>query len=199
MAPQSGYISNFRSPNRTVIEPVDGHCFQSDPCELLAGVHGGHPVRTRLELAKGARNFRMRRHPAANRADSPTLGRLTGSNVLRRPPEAFSERLRITGQSQYARSRRRSSKRRVCGAAETAMRAHLQGTAFGGEGSGCWTEEHYLRGLYRTMREGNPLLFALLWWTRRAPPAARQHLVRALGAPNHIWRRPWFETLTFFS
>ena len=67
------------------------------------------------------------------------------------------------------------------------------------EGSGCWTEEHYVRGLYRTVREGNPLAFALLLWTRRAPPAARQHCVRALGAPNHIWRRPWFETLTFFS
>lgn len=65
MAPQSGHVSNFCSPNRTVIEPVDGHCFQSDPCGLLAGVHGGHPVRTRLELAKGPRNFRMG-HPAAN-------------------------------------------------------------------------------------------------------------------------------------
>src|SRR5712692_4929226 len=73
LAPHTGHVSNFRSPNRTVIEPVDGPCFQSDPCELLAGVHGGHPVRTRLELAKGPRNFRMRRHPAANRADSPTL------------------------------------------------------------------------------------------------------------------------------
>ena len=66
LAPQSGYVSNFRSPNWTVIEPVGGHCFQSDPCELLAGVHGGHPVRTRLELAKGPRNFRLRRHAAAN-------------------------------------------------------------------------------------------------------------------------------------
>lgn len=56
-----------------MIEPVDGHCFQSDPCELLAGVHGGHPVRIRLELAKGPRNFRIRRHPAANGADSLTL------------------------------------------------------------------------------------------------------------------------------
>jgi len=53
LAPQSGYVSNFRRPNSSVIEPVDGHCFQSDPCELLAGVHGGHPVRTRLELAMG--------------------------------------------------------------------------------------------------------------------------------------------------
>src|ERR1017187_654313 len=53
LAPQSGHVSNFCCPNGTVIEPVDGHCFQSDPCELLAGVHGGHPVGTRPELAKG--------------------------------------------------------------------------------------------------------------------------------------------------
>jgi hypothetical protein len=74
LAPHTGYVSNFRSPNRTVIEPVYGHCFQSDPCELLAGVHGGRPVRTRLELAKGTRNFRMRRYPAAKREVSPTRG-----------------------------------------------------------------------------------------------------------------------------
>ena len=31
------------------------HCFESDPCELLARVHDRHPVWTRLELAEGAR------------------------------------------------------------------------------------------------------------------------------------------------
>src|ERR1039458_10155594 len=41
--------------------------FSDDPCELLAGVHGGHPVETRLELAKGPRNFRMRRNPGVIR------------------------------------------------------------------------------------------------------------------------------------
>jgi hypothetical protein len=35
-----------------MIEPGGGHRFQSDPREPLAGVHGGHPVWTRLELAK---------------------------------------------------------------------------------------------------------------------------------------------------
>jgi hypothetical protein len=43
-----------------VIEPMVAHCFESDPCELLARVHCGHPVWTRLELAKGAHgNFRV--------------------------------------------------------------------------------------------------------------------------------------------
>jgi hypothetical protein len=32
------------------------HCFESDPCELLARVHNRHPVWTRLELAKGEAN-----------------------------------------------------------------------------------------------------------------------------------------------
>jgi hypothetical protein len=40
------------------------HCFESDPCELLARVHDRHPVWTRLELAKGSQgNFRMRCDP----------------------------------------------------------------------------------------------------------------------------------------
>jgi hypothetical protein len=44
------------------------HCFEGDPCELLARVHDRHPVWTRLELAKGAQdNFRMRRHPGTTR------------------------------------------------------------------------------------------------------------------------------------
>jgi len=38
-----------------VTEPVDGDCFQSDTREPVAGVHGGHPAWTRLELAKGAK------------------------------------------------------------------------------------------------------------------------------------------------
>ena len=33
---------------------MDAYCFQNDSCELLACVHGGHPVWTLLELAKGA-------------------------------------------------------------------------------------------------------------------------------------------------
>ncbi len=39
LAPHTGHVSNFRGLNGT--------------CELLAGVHGGHPVWTRLELARG--------------------------------------------------------------------------------------------------------------------------------------------------
>ena len=62
LAPHPGHVSNFRGPVGPVIEPVDAHCFQRDPCEPLAGVHGGHPVWTRLELAKGAQdNFRIAR------------------------------------------------------------------------------------------------------------------------------------------
>ena len=56
LAPHTGHVSNSCGLNRTVIEPVDGHCFQGDPCELLAGVHGGHPVRTRLELSNSPRD-----------------------------------------------------------------------------------------------------------------------------------------------
>ena len=52
LAPHTGHISNLGSLNGSVIEPVGGHCFQSDPCELPVGVHGGHPVWTRLELAR---------------------------------------------------------------------------------------------------------------------------------------------------
>ena len=54
MAPHTGHVSNFRQPVGPVIEPVGGDCFQSDTREPLAGVHGGHPVWTRLELAEGA-------------------------------------------------------------------------------------------------------------------------------------------------
>jgi hypothetical protein len=61
LAPHTGHVSNFRRPVGSLIEPADGDCFQSDTREPLAGVHGGHPVWTRLELAKGLRNFRMRR------------------------------------------------------------------------------------------------------------------------------------------
>jgi len=55
MAPQSGHVSNFCQPVGPVIEPVDGDCFQSDRREPLAGVHGGHPGWTRLELTEEAR------------------------------------------------------------------------------------------------------------------------------------------------
>jgi hypothetical protein len=55
LAPQSGHVSNLCHPVGPVIELVDGHCFQSDPRELLARVHGGHPVWTRLELAREPR------------------------------------------------------------------------------------------------------------------------------------------------
>jgi len=54
LAPHIGHVSNFRRPVGPMIEPVNGHCFQSDPCEPLAGVHGGHPAWTRLELAREA-------------------------------------------------------------------------------------------------------------------------------------------------
>src|SRR5260370_11905127 len=65
VAPHSGQVSNFCFPVGPVIERMGGHCFQSDPCEPLAGVHGGHPGWTRLELAKGARGkFRMALKPA---------------------------------------------------------------------------------------------------------------------------------------
>ena len=56
---------------QALIEPMDGHSFQSDPCEPDGRSPSGHPVRTRLELGEGPRNFRMR-HPAANREDSPS-------------------------------------------------------------------------------------------------------------------------------
>jgi hypothetical protein len=60
LPPQSGHVSNFCHPDGPVIEPMVAHCFESDPCELLARVHCGHPVWTRLELAKGAHgNFRV--------------------------------------------------------------------------------------------------------------------------------------------
>ena len=43
-----------------MIEPIGAHCFESDPCDALARVHGRHPVWTRLELAEGAQdNFRI--------------------------------------------------------------------------------------------------------------------------------------------
>src|SRR5260370_36205203 len=67
VAPHSGQVSNFCFPVGPVIERMGGHCFQSDPCEPLAGVHGGHPGWTRLELAKGARGkFRMALKPAGH-------------------------------------------------------------------------------------------------------------------------------------
>src|SRR5208283_1032084 len=53
-APQSGHVSNFRRPVSPLIEPMVAHCFESDPCELLARVRDSHPVWTRLEPAKGA-------------------------------------------------------------------------------------------------------------------------------------------------
>ena len=54
MAPHVGHVSNLRDPLSPLIEPMVAHCFESDPCELLAHVHDRYPVWTRLELAKGA-------------------------------------------------------------------------------------------------------------------------------------------------
>ena len=60
LPPQSGHISNFCHPVSPPLEPMVAHCFESDPCELLARVHDRHPVWTRLELAKGTRDkFRV--------------------------------------------------------------------------------------------------------------------------------------------
>src|ERR1039458_9015599 len=64
VAPHSGHVSNFCRRFGAVIEPADVYCFPTDPCEPLADVHGGHPVWTRLELARGGPDsFRMRRNP----------------------------------------------------------------------------------------------------------------------------------------
>jgi len=51
LAPHAGYVSNFCHPNGPVIERMNAHCFQRDPCEPLTRVHAGHPVWIRLELA----------------------------------------------------------------------------------------------------------------------------------------------------
>jgi hypothetical protein len=82
VAPQSGRVSNFCGPIRPLIEPVDGHCFQSDPCELLARVHDRHPVWTPLELAKGAQgNFRVVRSPSGGSpANYPKRGFRLGAS-----------------------------------------------------------------------------------------------------------------------
>ena len=49
-----------------MIEPIDVHCFESDPCDVMARVHGRPPVWTRLELAEGTLdNFRIRRRRSA--------------------------------------------------------------------------------------------------------------------------------------
>ena len=58
LAPHTGHVSNFRHPVSPLIEPMVAHCFESDPCEVLARVHDRHPVWTRLELAKGTRDSR---------------------------------------------------------------------------------------------------------------------------------------------
>lgn len=43
-----------------MIEPVDAHCFGSDPDDELTRVYGRYPVWTRLELVEGAQdNFRL--------------------------------------------------------------------------------------------------------------------------------------------
>jgi hypothetical protein len=57
LAPQSGYVSNFCGSVDPRIEPADVHCFQIDSSVLPTHVHGGHPVWTRLELAKPAVAF----------------------------------------------------------------------------------------------------------------------------------------------
>ena len=57
-----------------MIEPWSPIVLRVVRAKLLTRVHGRHPSPdTRLELAKGPPNSRMRRYPAANRADSPTL------------------------------------------------------------------------------------------------------------------------------
>jgi hypothetical protein len=55
-----------------MIEPMVAHCFESDPCELLARVHGRHPVWIRLELANGAQdNFPVARDSAGTLQSVP--------------------------------------------------------------------------------------------------------------------------------
>ena len=55
-----------------MIEPVNAHCFESDPCDVLTRVYGRHPVWTRLELAEGAQdNFRIRRDRAGSEYNFP--------------------------------------------------------------------------------------------------------------------------------
>jgi phosphoserine phosphatase RsbU/P len=64
--PSLDTFRTFATPVSPLIEPLVAHCFECDPCELLARVHDRHPVGTPLELAKGAQgNFRMARYPAA--------------------------------------------------------------------------------------------------------------------------------------
>src|SRR4026207_1119945 len=53
--PSSGHVSNSCGRVGRVIEPMDTHCFESDPCDGLTRVHGRRPVWTRLELADGGR------------------------------------------------------------------------------------------------------------------------------------------------
>src|SRR5580704_2626213 len=54
--PHLGHVSNFCYPVGPMIEPRVARSFESDPCELLARVHGRRPVWTRLELANGAQD-----------------------------------------------------------------------------------------------------------------------------------------------
>jgi hypothetical protein len=63
MAPQSGHVSNFCGSVDPLIEPADVYCFERDSSAPPTPVQGGHPVWTRLELAKGAQgNLRMARN-----------------------------------------------------------------------------------------------------------------------------------------
>jgi hypothetical protein len=57
-----------------MIEPIDAHCLESDPCDGLTRVHGRHPVWTRLEPALEPQdNFRVRR-------DTGATGKLAAPN-----------------------------------------------------------------------------------------------------------------------
>src|ERR1035438_4445909 len=53
LAPHTGHVSNLCGSNGTVIESWTSYCFQSDRCCPPTLVQTGHPVWTRLELAKG--------------------------------------------------------------------------------------------------------------------------------------------------
>ena len=67
------------------------HCFESDPCELLARVHDKDPFWTRLELTKGGQdNFRMARLPGLNRRGDGNVGH---SNV---GPNPIASGMRVT-------------------------------------------------------------------------------------------------------
>jgi hypothetical protein len=65
MAPHLGHVPNFCGPNGTMIEPMDGYCFQTNGCELpptsMLGTQSGHVSNSSREprITSG-----MRRHAA---------------------------------------------------------------------------------------------------------------------------------------